>query len=394
MTNILFLPRHNIDPNGRGGHHRDYQILTNLREIFGNTEVGSLFLESTKPKRSTKIKNYWEESTKRLNLLLFALRNKISPQILRNELIRIGPYFVNPFGELYLDDYFEYIKKNGKPKVCVVDFPMCLPIIKFNQLNNIPTIYCPHNIDSFDIHSHLLVSDNSRMSLSLSWLVELETLASTSERLMISKVETSIINGLGLSSYYYPYLPVGVIRERFMDIRFRRNKNKINNKLFLMLGSITHRTTEEGFRWFLNNSFKNGLPKGINIIVAGRGGEKFASEYINIPGIEFRGILDQLELSNYLNKVAGVLIPQFSGFGAVTRLAEMSCAGIPVIVSEHPINALHKPPGVIQLSGSWKNWVETIMNFQEISENNSFLEFEDWEKNQPNPLFEVINQYL
>ena len=41
-----------------------------------------------------------------------------------------------------------------------------------------------------------------------------------------------------------------------------------------------------------------------------------------------------------------IIVPQFSGFGSVTRLTELSCAGVPSLTPAHPTWAIDVPPGV------------------------------------------------
>lgn len=389
MQKILFLHRHSLDPRGRGGHHRSYQIFSDLQNKFGDA-VSALSIESLTMKISPSGNRRINALSKRLKLATSALKRGYHPEKVLYDLLAQNGVAYKTFGEVQGKKYEEYIHKNGKPLVCIVDSPAFLPIIRFNKANGIKTVYCPQNIDSFDIWAHTLNSYPSRVKCSLHWLVEMEALATSDDRWMISELETNFIDGLGMPASHYPYLPVGVIRDRLLRIRASRGTNTDKINTFLMFGSMTHRTTCESFRWLLDNVQARGLPRGFQLQVAGRGGEKLAQDYPSIPNVQIRGLLTQDELDHLLTKTSLVLLPQRSGFGAVTRVSEMACAGIPVITSQHIMAAMNPPPGVTALPNAYDLWEKAIENNLDIVHKCSLNKYSAWEKQQNNPINDLL----
>lgn len=389
MQNILFIHRHSLDPEGRGGHHRSYHIFTDLRAKFGDT-VNAVSLDTLSLKNPSRSSQVTRRIKARFNLALFALKVGYHPEKVLNELLTQNGVMFKTFGEAPITKYLEHIEKNGKPSLCVIDSPAFLSIIRYNKENGIKTVYCPQNIDSFDICAHTLTNLSSRINCALRWMVEQEALATCDERWMISKLEQNIISGLGLSALHYPYKPVGEIRERLLGIRAYRRTNPERSNTLLMFGSITHRTTFESFRWLLKNLQKSGLPEGIQLQVAGRGGEKLAEEFSSIPNLHIHGLLSQDDLDHLLKQTSLVLLPQLSGFGALTRISEMACSGIPVLTSQHALAAMSLPPGVTALPNNYEAWFNAIDNMNKYSGGQSVDEYIAWENDQQNPVLEML----
>jgi hypothetical protein len=89
-----------------------------------------------------------------------------------------------------------------------------------------------------------------------------------------------------------------------------------------------------------------------------------------------------------------VLVPQRFGFGAPTRLAELSCAGIPVIGDQHPTYALDPPPGFSALGPSWSSWQAKIEQLSDGDGCALEADYLSWEAAQPSPLAPLIRQLL
>jgi hypothetical protein len=199
-----------------------------------------------------------------------------------------------------------------------------------------------------------------------------------------------LVSGLGLKVLYYPYLPVGAIRTRLLAIAQQRGQTPPDPHLFVMLGSAMHGTTKRAFDQFLQQIDQQGLPDKVRLVLVGTDTEKLA-----IPksqNIESRGWLDQNDLDQLLISARAVLIPQFSGFGAVTRIAEMACAGVPALVAPHPTWAIDLPPGVHVVAGDWSAWRAKISELSQThvqSPENDLAgddlagDYPAWEQRQP-----------
>jgi len=392
MPNILFFTRHAPKPDGGGGFHRTYQIFYELISFFGKENVS---LPALHPdiKKSHKYSSYIRAIRKRLRILRPVLQRGFSNKLLFNQIIENNQSGFNLFPQISLDLYKDYHNKHGDPLLCIMDNPRFLPIIKFNKENRIPTIYCPQNFDSFDLNAHLLDQFKYCKQCGISLIYELQAVTKSKHQLVISKFEEELYKGLGVNTRYYPYLPVGKIRQRLINIRSKRMGKAFDPSLFFLIGSVNHTTTYESFKWFIKNCQQYGLPSDIQVVVAGRRSDKLGEEFPPIQGVEFLGQLEQDVLEDYLEKARAILIPQLSGFGAVTRIPEMACAGIPMIVSRHAMNAMPEPPGCFIVGNDWSEWVEMIQYLKEHRVTRSLTEYKTWEAEQPKPLIEIVKKY-
>jgi len=393
MTKILLVLRHAPISTGHGGNHRSFQILNEIVTHFGEESVEILSLNSGRNNKQAK--NLYESSINlRLNMISLAVKQGLSKKKIFDLLLDEAGFGYNLQESVSINFYEEYISRMGKPEVCIVDHPAALPLINFNQENNIPSIICPQNIEALDLTSNKMKTSEFRRKLGISLIYEMESYVKCSERLIISKIENSFFAGLGLESNYYPYLPVGEIKESLLDIRSERLHNKIDKNMLLMFGSASHVSTYESFDWFLENLQKFGLPCGPQIVIGGKGCDSFSKNYSSLKNVEFRGFINQEDLNKLLINVKAVLVPQLSGFGSVTRIPEMSCAGIPIIVSKHPMNAMNRPPGVLCINDSWSEWADAICGIDKFTKQPMIDEYNHWEANQPKPLIASVSKYL
>ena len=393
MPAILFFTRHAPNPDGGGGFHRTYQIFYELVSAYGEDSI-ELPVLRPEIKQSHKLKSYYRAILKRLHILKPVLQRGFSNKVLFNQIIENNQSGFNFFPQISLDLYQDYLETHGVPSLCIMDNPRFLPIIKFNKENGIPSVYCPQNFDSLDLSAHLLDQAQYCRQCGTSLIYELEAITHSNQCLMISKFEAEIFKGLGVEVGYYPYLPQGEIRRRLINIRSKRMGQSINPSLFFLIGSVNHTTTYESFKWFIRNCQQYGLPGDIKIVVGGRRSDQLGAEFPPIQGVEFLGQLEQEVLEDYLIQASAILIPQLSGFGAVTRIAEMACAGIPIIVSKHAMHAITQPPGVIAVDDNWSDWAQAINTLKNHQHHPSLADYEAWETKQPKPLLDTVRKYI
>ncbi len=398
MREIIFVSRYQISPIGHGGFHRTYQIWYDTLEIVGEKNLISLqATQGTSADRqsskNTRLGYYYKELILRSQILLNWIKNRGSIHRLLEYLLSQIYKQVVDFPLVTSQSYEEILSTINGPALCILDHPNQRNILDVNLERDIPTIICPQNIESLDTHSLSFGNSSSKILYITSLTNELQFMSECSSRLCISKVETSLLQGLGMPTSYYPYIPVGDIRRRLTDVREKRTLGDISSNLFLMMGSTIHHTTKASFVWFLNQAREMGLPAGVNVIVGGKGTEDLLEEGEHIQGVEIRGWINQNELDILLEQVRAVIIPQYFGFGAITRLPEFSFANIPTIVSYHPTFAYDPFPGVCPVKQDWEAWYSTIERFSREPVEKSDFTFESWEANQPRPLADAINKY-
>ena len=405
----VFVTQFTPKPVGHGGDHRAYQIVHDLGQVVGvgNVLVASIplwngSLSKQQPGGPLVVRRSLAETARSLG------RKLILPRLAYRQFRRLqataaahSAGLLPPPGsvtELFssgrFSQYYEQLLRDiDEPAVCVIEHVGFARLISSNARKGIPTISCIQNIESFDRTAP--VSPHRRKEIylaSVNFADEFHVLGQCDERLFISKVETALIGGLGLPSHYYAYVPVGAIQESAVRIRRERARGVRVPGLFLMVGTAGHQTTRESLSWVVENVRLSGLPQGTRVVVAGLRTDGLLPAGVSVPGVELRGWIEQEELDQLLTQVHAVLLPQLAGFGALTRLPELSCAGVPTIVSRHPTYALDPPPGIHIVDDTWDSWRREM---QLLSQGETFVseqQYSDWEEKQVNTLRMVVKE--
>lgn len=111
------------------------------------------------------------------------------------------------------------------------------------------------------------------------------------------------------------------------------------------------------------------------------------------PTFKALGWVSEETLTDLLVSSKAVISPQLYGMGALTKLPELSCAGIPVLTSNHACYALDLPPGITGLPNSWEAWQEAIEKCLDSNPQNQDL-YESWLSRQGDTLSEEIRKIL
>ena len=106
---------------------------------------------------------------------------------------------------------------------------------------------------------------------------------------------------------------------------------------------------------------------------------------IDIPASTSSDIY-QAELDELMTKVCAVLVVQRAGFGALTRLPELACAGIPVVTTQHATYAINTTPGVQVVDDHWSCWMEQLTQLQRTTPVVTEDAYRAWQAAQPQPL--------
>jgi hypothetical protein len=396
----IFISQFDPVPVGHGGNHRAYQIVQDLKAYVGDDNVIPVIWQRWHRLQVEQRKALPHQPAQRLQRHIHRTRLKLRGIYNRFRFLvgddvsalfpdsrqRIHRYRHPTFTTYYasiLDDL------NG-PAVCVIEDTSFANLITLNQPHHIPTIACLANIESYDRAAPLsLVNQRRILEASLDFATEFRDLGLCDERLFISKVETGLISGLGLSAFYYPYMPVGEIRTGLLAIRSRRQATKPKPGLFVIVGNAFHKTVFESFRWFVQQVQAHGMPDNFRIVLCGKHTDTLLAAGETPPYLELRGWVEQDALDDLLCRACAVLIPQSTGFGALTRVPELALAGIPVIMSLHPSYALNVPPGVTLVEDAWEAWYNAMCAC--ASESTCTLpDYAAWESSQPQPLPDVL----
>jgi len=367
-------------PVGHGGHRRAYQIRRELQDALGEENV--LVADN--------LWNYYPGPGWRN--LPFRLRRSVSPYLENPLKLVARTQFTS---ELYslpaFNAYYEALLDGvrGGPAVAIIEHAAFSALLPINARHAIPTVACIQNLEAFDMSDRFGGRWAMRAKV-LDLANEFEVLARCDQRLYISRVEAGLMGGLGLSGDFYPYMPVGEIKERFERVRAQRSRTAIERGLFLLVGTVGPQIRRASFTRFLDHARSRGLPDGMRVVVAGLHTETLLQPGERIPGVEVRGWLEDDALDALLTRVSGVLVPQHKGFGALTRLPELSCAGVPVLASKSATYAQDPPPGATIVDDDWEAWCAAMESMSRADRVVAAAEYEAWEAGQPRPLPGVL----
>ena len=182
----------------------------------------------------------------------------------------------------------------------------------------------PHNLESL---VPTQVDPLSHMKAPYWLLEEVECLQLCDEVYCISREETWLLSLFGINAHYYPYYPPKQVEEQFLQIRAHRESKATNSsKSYLLLGSATNWPTRQGMELVLSHFDDVQLP--FRIIVAGYGTDTLLKT--KNQNIVCLGALSQEQLEQCLVATDGIIIYQNPTSGALTRIAEMNVASVPV----------------------------------------------------------------
>lgn len=397
---ILYVTRAIPSADGGGGaRHRSYQVQWQLEHAFGS-EVKTLCC-------ADDVK-FWRLA-KQAPPVDLAGRGRFGHRFASLRLLRAywrNPCFYRRFPfrlvvetgftaaadavkSAFLDQYRELVTADRRPQAVVLDDVRLGALVRINTEVGVPTVGCFHNLESLDAIGQCQGLPWGLPACLGDFAAEAEILAMLHSRLFISRVEAGMVGGIGLSAGHHPYAPVGSLRTRLEGIRALRAKGSAERGLIVTVGSMQHATTATSLQWLLQNVRRHGLPTGNRLVVVGRGTQGIAGEALP-PGADVAGFLGQAEMDDLLRRAQAVLVLQRSGFGAVTRLADMSCAGIPVIASDHARHAIDPPPGVRFAGESWADWCagieESAGRFADAGA------YETWDAQLERPLVRAVSE--
>jgi glycosyltransferase involved in cell wall biosynthesis len=125
-------------------------------------------------------------------------------------------------------------------------------------------------------------------------------------------------------------------------------------------------------------------------VVAGLHTETLLPAGETLPDVEVRGWLEDDALHALLARVTAVVVPPHRGFGALTRMPELACAGVPLIVSRSATFAQDAPPGAVVVEDRWDAWCAAMESMCDAGGVVPADAYEAWEAGQPRPLAGVL----
>lgn len=359
-------------PVGHGGHRRAYQLRCDLEEALGTENV--LIAD-----------NVWRYYRPR------STRQKLADFVENPLKLRVQTHFSRGLFAFpgFLEHYESLVAGLPAPALSIIEHAGFASLLPINARHGLRTVVCPQNVESFDTALDARGTWGA-YARAIDFANELRVLARCDARLLISKVEAGLLGGLGLPGRYYPYRAVGAVRERLLAIRQARTSGSIEPGLFLMLGTAAHESTRESMAWFVTQALQQGLPAGARVIVAGLETERLLPEGAQVRGLELMGWIEDAELDQLMSRAVAVCLPQRSGFGALTRVAELACAGLPLLLSRHASLAIDVPPGTRIVNDDWRAWQEAMGAGARSAD---FEAYAAWEATQSREFVNLTREY-
>lgn len=168
---------------------------------------------------------------------------------------------------------------------------------------------------------------------------EIAALSRAQRVFAISRMEQELLSATGINAEYYPYQPEGETRRWCKEICSARYQvNRCEPTVFLSSGTGTVHN-RESLAIVVRELLSSGMPPGCELVITG-----LEPHDINdlVPGLEAdgsaKGIRVAGKLSNedfeqLLVSVAALVIPNYFGFGALTRFSDAAACGIPVLTN-------------------------------------------------------------
>lgn len=318
MNKVICNTKFRLDPFADGGSKRSVQI----REILQINGIEYEDDQFTLPKGLT--------TTKLIHLAFrsFAFICRYYPK----KRIHSFPHFIKLIKYYALRLPIVYDKYVNKDIVFLWENTNDRDLVYLLKATGHRAIGLPHNIESL-VHSQ--TTDGLKE--------ELDCLKECDAVFTISKEETWLLRLFGLNAHYLPYYPPKDVEVFLKGIKEKReNKHIKDNKQFAILGSATNIPTRLGMQKIINHIASCNVC--FDLIIAGYGTENLIVP--NSPRLSLKGTLANDELENLLVSVDGIIIYQPPTTGALTRIAEMQVAGIPVFANFDACRDYHNIDGV------------------------------------------------
>lgn len=235
------------------------------------------------------------------------------------------------------------LARRDNVRLVIVDDPIFFaPLVHALHKRRIPVIAHCHNMETL---SRGQVKEPHQRQLLLG---ELELLDLCQAAITISREETFLLRNLGIKAFHLSYYPPAAIERRLLAVRqLRMNTLKGD---FLLLGSAGNPPTRRGMEQIMAiwENVSPHLP-GDRLVVAGFGTEVLRTGG-NGAGVVVAGAVTDEALDEILARVRATIVFQEDGAGALTRIAELLLAGIPVVANDHAARSYHHLPGLTEFA--------------------------------------------
>ena len=363
-------------PEGHGGEHRAYQLRHDLESVLGQDRVEVISVGSGsggqgKAPLGARFARAIRRRTRRnlANPLRFAWG---------------GLFDTTSWATLQVRDSFRQALAAARGTCIIlvghVGLADLVDLARQALGRRALLVLSSQNLESLDAAWWPHLSRPQRLCAALDLLDELSATSRFDRRIAISRVEASFLSGIGLGTEVHAYIPVGRIRERLLAVRERRAGHSETSNVLLVLGSAVHPPTGRAVEAVIRRLLDSPPLRSCEIHLAGHGTQRWQALD---PAVTAHGWVGDGELAELLVRARLVVAPHAGGFGALTRLPELACAGIPVWAPLQAGWAQDLPPGVAI-------WNPAERGMPPVPSQCTTDQFDQWVEMQPQALAGLV----
>jgi len=382
---ILFVASGAPNLRWGGGARRTYQLLYELRDLYGQDAVAFVESRELDPAPASLVQQLQRKTHRAIAKAVASADNPY-------ERLVHGGYGQSRYLRHVESNYRRLLERNPNVQVCIFEHLEFAELVTLNRQRKIKTVIAPWGLISLLSNLPFLVpalaakrqgADTLRdrmqvRSAGIHLANEIMLNASADKSWFLSKVESGLWHGLGLHACYMPYYAAGEAAAELDATKRRRQAAERQPGLFIVNGGNIDQNRLSLDR-LVRRLSQEKLPAGARIVVVGTDKPPDSWQDALVPQVEFKGFLPQDEYEQLLVKASGVLVPQVCGFGCLTRIIEMSAAGIPVIADAMAADATGEVPGVryIGENGSWGDALQSAITDSVVCSDAAIIKWMD-----------------
>ena len=214
-------------------------------------------------------------------------------------------------------------------------------LLLFARRHAVPVIALPHNIESLGSPEQIRYAQSG---VQARFCRELQLLAQADRVFTISTWDQWLLRLFAVESSHLPYAPPAERLRSLDGVREARRQRPSAVGPLIVVGSATYGPSRRGMCELLGVLDGIAACRGIEVVVAGFGTEAFQGQFS--PHIDIRGgVSDETLLALYAEARAGIVY-QPPASGALTRIADLLAADVPVLANTHAARSYRPQPGL------------------------------------------------
>lgn len=378
---IVFLTSGVPDPAAGGGPRRSHQLLHELSAAFGDGQVTAINGAELFPLPSG--------ATGILERAQARVRNAQANPFQWRSRDRFGLRRLTGAG---LSRYHEILGAISGPTAVIIEESRLASLLPINAELKVSTVLAPWVFDALTMNLADLVSAMGGLrkedDTAASRAVLAAMMSHGNEMIWgqqmagnwrLSLLEHRMLRACGAQSTYVPYYPVGEAETLLRKVHHDRRPQA---GLFVITGGAIA-PNQMALEAFLLGLRREDIPPDTRIAIAGTTELPDAWTRHLGDAIEHVGRLPAGDFHDLLCRAHYLLVPQTHGFGCQTRVADMLCAGVPMLAGGQVEAGVGAMPGVRFVADAPDGWRNAIREARATAPSTTAAEvFTSWQSAQ------------